>query len=157
MWFWLLLCLAIVLSAIAVLRFGSLAARRRGLLLFTALTIVSIVTARMGRDLYGRPDVTTPRQLSIAIGISLAAVALERLLRRDWGTQLIVAMAAGVIGIVQGLTLLPAFWHGLVLVAIPVGTERLVIALALGGGVGCLMFAFAGSNRDLQAPDTLVR
>jgi hypothetical protein len=144
-WFWLLLPLAILLAVFALVRSGRLA-MRRGVTYLTALTIVAVLTARTGRDLYGRPDVGAARQLSIAVGSVLVAVALERLLRGSWGTKLIVAMASGVIGIVEGLTLLPAFWHGLVLVAVPSGIERLAIALALGGGIASLALTFAGGS-----------
>lgn len=154
-WFWLLLPVAIVLAAIALLRFGPSARARLGLILVAVLTILAVVTARTGRDLYGRPDVTTARQISIAVGVAVALLAMERLARGGWGVKLIVAMATGVVGVVQGITLLSAFWHGPVLVAIPGGLARLCIALALGGGIATLVLTFGGAadrGSELEPP-----
>jgi hypothetical protein len=143
-WFWSLLSLAVVAGAVLALRIGDARLVRRAAPIAAAVAITAVVVARSGRDLYGRPDVTTARFLSIGIGLVLAGVAFERLLRGGLGVKLVVAMVAGVLGVVQGLTLLPAFWHGLVLVAFPVWIERISIALSLGAGIACLIFTFAG-------------
>jgi hypothetical protein len=157
LWSWLAIPLAIVMAALALLHFGRAAAVRRGGPLVAAVTTVAVVIARTGRDLYGRPQVTTGRYVSIAIGLAVALLVLERLLRGGAGIRLVVTMVVGVVGLVQGLTLLPSFWHGLVLAAVPGWIERCCVAVALGGGMASLVFAFVDSTeepgpRDEPAP-----
>jgi hypothetical protein len=142
LWVWLAIPLAIVVAALALLRFGSAAAVRRSAPLVAAATTAAVVIARNGRDLYGRPQVTTGRYVSIAIGLAVALFILERLLRGGAGIRLVVTMVVGVVALVQGLTLLPSFWHGLVLAALPGWIERCCVAVALGGGIAALVFAF---------------
>jgi hypothetical protein len=155
LWFWLAIPIAIVIAAITLLRFGRTAVVRRSTPLVAAITAVAIVVARTGRDLYGRPEVTTGRYVSIGLGIALAVLALERLLRGREGVKLIVAMIAGVLGVVQGLTMLPALWHGLVLATIPAEIERLCIGIALGGGLTTLIFTFADTKTEVDEPQPL--
>ena len=150
-WFWSLLSLTVVAGAVLVLRLGDQRLVRRAAVIAAAVAITAVVVARAGRDLYGRPEVTTARFVSIGVGLVLAGIAYERLLRGGLGVKLVVTMIAGVLGIVQGLTLLPAFWHGLVLVAVPAWIERICIALCLGAGIASLIFTFAGRS-DMDEP-----
>jgi hypothetical protein len=89
------------------------------------------------------------------MGVVLGAFLLERLARGGQGIRLIVAMAAGVAGLVQGLTLSPVFWHGLVLVSIPGWVERTAVALALGGGAAALVFTFADTKGESEGAPAL--
>jgi hypothetical protein len=146
LWFWLLITLAVVVAALALVRLGSTTAVRRSGPLIAAVTIAAVVVARTGRDLYGRPEVTTGRHISIGVGVAVALFLLERLLRGGPGIKLVVAMVVGVIALVQGLTLLPSFWHGLVLAAIPSWIERCCVAASVGGGIACLVLTFADKS-----------
>jgi len=140
----------VLIAAIALVRFGSSAAVRRSGPLIAAASTAAVVIARTGRDLYGRPEVTTGRYVSIGIGVAVALLIFERLLRGGAGIKLIVAMVVGVVALVQGLTLLPSFWHGLVLAAIPSWIERCCVAVAAGGGIACLVLTF-GDKSSLEA------
>jgi hypothetical protein len=155
LWLWLAIPVAIVIAAITLLRFGRTTVVRHNGPLVAAITAVAMVVARTGRDLYGRPEVTTGRYVSIALGVALALFAVERLFRGREGVKLIVAMITGVLGMVQGLTLLPALWHGFVLAAIPAEIERVCIGLALGGGVTTLIVTFADTRTELDKPQPL--
>jgi hypothetical protein len=66
-------------------------------------------------------------------------------------------MVAGVLGIVEGLTLLPVLWHGLVLVVFPATVERICVVLSLGGGAASLIFTFSNNGQESSElqPDAL--
>jgi hypothetical protein len=149
-WFWLLLSFSIAVSP------GLLLWRRTPLVrisgpLLAVVTTVSILVGRAGRDLFGRPDVATARYVSLVVGLILGALALDRLIRGGEETRSFVAMIVGVIGVVQGLTFLPTFWHGLVLAVTPGWVERLCAALSLGGGAASLIVCFTGARVEFQA------
>jgi hypothetical protein len=144
-WFWLAIPAAIIVAALFLLRVPRGRVEQAASLV-AAVTVVAIFVARTGRDLYGRPDITTVRYLSIAVGALLAVFLLERLARGGSGLRSIAAMVIGVVGLVQGSTLAPVLWHGLVLVAIPGWIERLCVALSIGGGAAALILTFAPSQ-----------
>jgi hypothetical protein len=147
-WFWLVLSVLIAIAAVAVLRWkGSRFAATGGPAL-AVITVVAVLIAHAGRDLYGRPEISTGRYITLGLSLVLGAIAVERLFRGGNGTKFIVAMVVGVIGLVQGLTMLSTFWHGLVLVAIPMTLERACVALAIGAGVASLVFSFTGTRPD---------
>ncbi|MEA2507442.1 MAG: hypothetical protein QOH48_2060 [Actinomycetota bacterium] len=146
-WFWLVLTALIAVSPALFLRRRA-SFSRIALPTLAALTTAAVLVARAGRDLYGRPDVMTARYVSLGIAVGLGIVALDRLLRGGEETKPFVAMIVGVVGVVEGLTLLPTFWHGLVLAALPGSVERLCGALALGAGTASLILCFAGARAE---------
>jgi hypothetical protein len=147
-WFWLVVTALIALLPALLLRRGRASLTRVGLPMLAALTTASILVARAGRDLYGRPDVTAARYVSLGVAVGLGILALDRLLRGGKDTKPFVAMIVGVIGVVEGLTLLPTFWHGLVLTALPGSVERLCGAITLGAGTASLILCFAGARAE---------
>jgi hypothetical protein len=146
-WFWLAIPVALVAAALALLRLRP-GRVPPGASVVATFAVLGVFVARTGRDLYGRPEITTPRYVSIAIGLVLSAFLLERLARGGPGVRSIVVMVAGVVGLVQGSTLAPVFWHGLVLAAIPSWIERSCVALAIGGGAAALLLTFAPSTEE---------
>jgi hypothetical protein len=146
-WFWLVIPVALVAAALALLRLRPIRVPP-GASLAATLALLGVLVARTGRDLYGRPGITTPRYASIAIGVVLGAFLLERLARGGPGVRSIVVMVAGVVGLVQGSTLAPVFWHGLVLAAIPSWIERSCVAFAIGGGAAALLLTFGPSTDE---------
>jgi hypothetical protein len=146
-WVWLAIPLVIVAASLLLLRLRRTYAAQAAPVV-AAVTVVAIFVARTGRDLYRRPEITPARYVSIAVGGVVAAFLLERLARGGAGVRSIVGMVAGVVGLVQGSTLAPVLWHGLVLVAIPSWIERTCVALAIGGGAAALLVTFAPSKED---------
>ncbi|MDP9222930.1 MAG: hypothetical protein M3P18_03585 [Actinomycetota bacterium] len=151
-WFWLMIPLVILAGALTILRFGGAPLIRMGGATLGAITAVAVVIARAGRDLYGRPEVTTGRYVSLGIALALGVLALDRLVRARQDAAAFIGMIVGVIGLVEGLTLLPTFWNAVVLAAIPSWLERLCAALALGAGTASLIYSFAGTTEDLNQP-----
>jgi len=75
---------------------------------------------------------------------ALAAVALYGLVRARSELRILLAFVVGVIGIYQGVVLLPMLGHGLVLAALPAELERASVSLALAAGVAtCLLYLSA--------------
>jgi hypothetical protein len=147
-WLWLAIPIVLIAAALLLVR-TRVAYAAQAASAVAALTVGAVFVARTGRDLYGRPEITTARYVSIAAGAMVTAFLLERLARGSTGVRSISGMVAGVVGLVQGSTLAPVLWHGLVLVAIPSWIERICVALAIGGGAATLLLTFAPSKEGL--------
>jgi hypothetical protein len=141
LWPWFLPVAAAVALAGACVRW------RHGRAVLTALALLAVpavVVARAGRDLYGRPGVGTWGYVSLGLAIALGAAAVLVLLLARRQVSMFVALLAGVVGVAEGIALLPALDHGLVLADLPAWLERAAVAVALSAGAGaCVLYVFA--------------
>jgi len=135
-WAWLSLASALGLAAVvAAWRRGPTAVRLA--LLATPL----IWTVRIGRELYGRPNVGTVGYLE-AIGTSaVGAWILYGLVNRNLDVRSFTALMAGLGGLYQGLTMLPVLTHAIALTLLPTTAARVFVVGCLGLGAGALVGA----------------
>ena len=143
LWLWpLLLVLACVPALLRLRDAGLEDVATVGL---AVLALASATAARLGRELYGRPTVST-WQLVIAGGSCVVAVALLVLvLRRDWRS--VAAAAIGILAVYQGLALLGVLRNGFVLAAIPAWGERASAITSLASGAAVLVVVILTPSR----------
>lgn len=115
------------------------AARSAPVLLTLALMATAAVWAiRIGRELYGRPEVPVPGWIEIAITSVIGTLFLFGLTRRDAGARLSTAFFVGFGALYEGLTMLPVLTHAIALSALPSLLARILEAVAIAAGVGVL-------------------
>ena len=142
-WFWpiivLLLCVA------AVWRIG-----RPSLDVFFArilglVAMAALVVAAAGRELYGRPFVSSSQVVVLALIVSFAVLAVARLvLRRPGFFSLLVIGAAS---IWAGVDLLPTLVNGFVLMVVSPFVARTATVLCLGPGSASRCWGSAPARR----------
>ncbi len=148
LWFWPLLLVVVCIPALLKLREARLETQVGvGL---AGLALISSTLARLGRELYGRPTVSS-WQLALVGVTCLVAVALAALYSRcEWrpvGGILIGIAAAG-----QGLELVSTLRDGWVLAAIPAWLERSAAGLSLASGAALILISLS-----LGLPDRAVK
>ena len=120
LWFWPLLVAAACIPALLKLREARLETQV-GVAL-AGLALVAATTARLGRELYGRPTVSS-WQLVLVAATCLVAVALAVLYSRpDW--RVLGGLLIGIVAAYQGLALVSTLRDGWVLAAFPAWLER---------------------------------
>jgi len=130
LWFWPLLVAAASIPALWKLREARLEAQVGAILAGVAL--VASTVARLGRELYGRPTVSS-WQLALVALSCLVAVALALLYSRpEW--RALGGFAIGIAATYQGLALVSTLRDGWVLAAIPTWLERSATAVSLASG-----------------------
>ena len=136
-WAWLTLACALAAcsSAGAVLLRGG---RRLAVALGLAATLL-IWAVRVGRELYGRPDVGTGGFLGAALTSAVGVALLVGLLHTDRDVRLFTAFAAGFGSLYEGLTMLPVLTHATALSLLPSSAARVAVLLILGLGTGALV------------------
>jgi hypothetical protein len=151
LWFWpLLLVLACVPALLRLRDAGLDGVATVGL---AGLALATATAARLGRELYGRPTVST-WQLVLAGGSCLVAVALLVLvLRRDWRS--VAAGAIGIVAVYQGLALLGVLRNGFVLAAIPAWVERTSAGASLASGAALLVVVILTPSRARESSTDL--
>ena len=148
LWFWPLLVVAACIPALLKLREARLEGRVGAALAVVAL--LSSTVARLGRELYGRPTVST-WQLVLVGATCLVAVALAVLYcLPDW--RVLAGMLIGVFAAYQGLALLSTLRDGWVLAAIPAWLERSATALSLASGIALVLVSITRRIPD-RAPE----
>jgi hypothetical protein len=146
LWFWPILLAVACLPALLRLREARLEAPVGAGLALVAL--VSSTVARLGRELYGRPTVSS-WQLVLVASTGLIAIALAVLYsRRDWRT--IGGLVIGVAAAYQGLALVSTLRDGWVLAAIPGWLERTTTAVSLASGVALVVVALTAGISDRE-------
>lgn len=137
LWFWPLLLLVACIPALVKLREARLETQVGvGL---AGLALVSSTLARLGRELYGRPTVSSWQLVLVAV-TCVIAVALAALYRRpDWRpvAGILIGIAAGG----QGLELISTLHNGWVLAVIPAWLERTAAGLSLASGVALVVIS----------------
>jgi hypothetical protein len=142
---WLRIALAAVLAAVASVA----ATRSTPVTVGLALVAVPFVWAiRVGRGLYGRPDVPVVGWIGIAITCLVGAALLYGLLSRDDGTRVLTAFLAGFGALYEGLTMLPVLTHAIALSTLPTAFVRVAEVLILGAGIGALAGSVLGHMRE---------
>jgi hypothetical protein len=124
-----------------------------------AAGLAAALVARLGRELYGRPDIPATSLVLIAVSCVLAVVLLRGLLTARGERRQLVALLIGGLALYQGLTLVPNLTKGIVLAALPANVERAAVATALACAVATLavgMFAEAFERVRLTARTPLV-
>ena len=141
LWFWPLLLLVACIPALLKLREARLEAQVGAGLAGVAL--VSATVARLGRELYGRPTVSS-WQLVLVATTCLVAVLLALLYgRRDW--RPVAGIVIGVVALAQGLELVSTLREGWVLAVFPAWLERTATGLSLASGAALLVVSIAGA------------
>ena len=135
LWFWPLLVVAACIPALMKLREARLEAQVGAVL--ASLALVSATVARLGRELYGRPTVSS-WQLVLVAATCLIAVALAALYSRpNW--RVLAGMMIGTVAAYQGLALLSTLRDGWVLAVIPAWLERSATAISLASGIALVV------------------
>ena len=144
LWFWPLLVVAACIPALLKLREARLEGRVGAALAVVAL--LSSTVARLGRELYGRPTVSTWQLVFVGV-TCLVAVALAVLYcLPDW--RVLGGMLIGVFATYQGLALLATLRDGWVLAAIPASLERSATALSLASGIALVLVSITRGIPD---------
>jgi hypothetical protein len=138
----------VALSAVLAAASSALATKWTTALVALALTATSAVWAiRIGRELYGRPNVTAVGYAGVAITCAVGAAFVYGLVRRDEGIRVLTAFLVGVGALYEGLTMLPVLTHAIALSALPTTVARLLEVLTLGAGIGALVGSVFGHLR----------
>jgi hypothetical protein len=146
--------LRIGLAAVLALAASFAAARSTPLTVGLALVAVPLVWAiRVGRELYGRPNVPVVGWVEVAITCLVGAALLYGLVSREEGTRVVAAFLAGFGALYEGLTMLPVLTHAIALSALPSGFVRVAEVLVLGAGIGALVGSALGHMVRQPAPE----
>jgi hypothetical protein len=149
LWFWPLLLAVVCFPALLKLREARLEAPVGAGLAFLAL--VASTVARLGRELYGRPSVSSWQLVLVAV-TCLVAVALAVVFnRREW--RMIGGLAIGIAAAYQGLALVSTLRDGWVLAAIPSWLERTSTAVSLASGVALVVVSITVGASDRETED----
>lgn len=135
LWFWPLLVAVACIPALLRLREARLEAQVSAAL--AGLALVSSTIARLGRELYGRPTISS-WQLVLVATTCLMAVALAVLYSRpDW--RAVGGIVIGIAAAYQGVALVATLRDGWVLAAAPAWLERSATALSLAAGIALIV------------------
>jgi hypothetical protein len=141
LWFWPLALLAASLPALLRLRDVRWDPAAQWLL--AAVALAAATGARLGRELYARPSISTGQLVLVGVTCAVAAGLAGLFLRRDW--RVVAGVAIGVAGLYQGLALLGTLRNAFVLAAIPDWAERTATIVSLTAGVGLLVVVLAAN------------
>jgi hypothetical protein len=135
LWFWPVLVLAACIPALLRLREARL--EEQVSVGLAGLALVSATVARLGREFYGRPTVSSWQLVLVGV-TCLIAVALAVLYSRpDW--RMIGGMLIGIFALYQGLALVSTLRDGWVLAVLPAWLERSATALSLSSGIALVL------------------
>lgn len=145
-WAWFVLaCAVAALSAAAALLQGT----GRWLAVPLGLAATALVWAvRVGRELYGRPDVGPGAYLDVFLTAAVGVALLVGLLHKDREVRLFTVFAAGFGSFYEGLAMLPVLTHATALSVLPSGAAHVAVALILGLGVGALVVSGVQGLRE---------
>jgi hypothetical protein len=141
-----------VLAALPLL-VAVLAARRKPWLWPAATALAALAGLATLADLSGFAlgglAVTPDRWLLFAVEVGLTAAALGFLARP--GARLLAVAALAAFAVLQALSELAVFRHGVVVSALPATAVRLAAAIALGAGLGAAGLVFAAPTSTTAA------
>ncbi len=147
LWFWPLLVIAACLPALLMLREARLEAHVAAALAGIALT--SATVARLGRELYGRPGVSSWQLVLVGTTCLVAAALAVLYSRPDW--RALGGILIGIVAAYQGLALVATLRDGWVLAAVPAWLERSATALSLASGVALVLISLRVEIADRAA------
>jgi hypothetical protein len=137
----------VLVVALAVGATGALAAWRM-LFVPAALFASALVwVVRIGRALYGRPDVGIGSYVNIALTSVIGVGLVYGLVHRDVSVRRFVALLAAAGCLYEGLTMLGVLTHAVALSELPTPAVRLAVATFLGVGAALLVTTFYEGNR----------
>jgi hypothetical protein len=148
-WFWPVVVVLGCLGALLRVRDPRLEAASMNVL--AAVTLGAATLGRLGRELVGRPTVSTWQLLLVALTCAVAAGLAVLYLKREWRALAAAAIAA--LGVYQGLALVGTLLHGFVLSVLPAWLERAAAITSLAAGAGLFVIVVAGATQ----PDGAVR
>jgi len=148
-WFWPVVVVLGCLAALLRLRDPRLEAASMNVL--AAVTLGAATLGRLGRELVGRPTVSTWQLLLVALTCAVAAGLAVLYLKREW--RALAAAAIAVLGVYQGLALVGTLLHGFVLSVLPAWLERAAAITSLAAGAALFVIVVAGATQ----PDGAVR
>jgi len=143
-WFWPIAVVLGCLAAVLRLRDPRLDAAAAAVL--AAVTLGAATLGRLGRELVGRPTVSTWQLLLVALTCAVAAGLALLFVRRTW--RAVAGLCIAVLGIYQGVALAGTLLHGFVLSVLPGWLERASAAASLAAGAGLLVTVLAGATRS---------
>jgi hypothetical protein len=144
LWFWPLLVVAACIPALLKLREARLEPQVGWALAGVALAASTV--ARVGRELYGRPTVSSWQVVFVGV-TCLVAVALALLFTcAEW--RALAALAIGVAACYQGLALVSTLRDGWVLAALPAWIERGATAVSLASGIALMVISLGPGVAD---------
>ena len=151
-WFWPIVVLLASLPAVIRLRRSRLDATVMTVLALA--TLGASTTARLGRELYGRPTVSGWQLAVVAITCLFAVVMAWMYVHPEW--RWIGAMLIAVTGMYQGVVVVATLLHGFVLGVLPPVAERITTITALAGGAGllALLLTSAGVSSEEEERQT---
>lgn len=130
-----------------VLALASAAAATRSTAALTAIGLAAVAatwTVRLGRELYGRPDVPVTGWIGVALTCLIGTTLLFGLTRRDGDARAFTAFFAGIGALYVGLTMLPLLTHAIALSVLPSSLARALEVVVLGAGIGTLLGSVFG-------------
>jgi hypothetical protein len=156
---WLIVVVAAAALALLAAGFWSRAAgvRPRMLNWLAALTLVALVAARLGRELYGRPDLGAGNFAELALTIAVGAAAGYLLLRGAPDTRSLVALVVGVVGPYQVARFAAMLTGGLVFARLPAPVEQAAVALIAVAAPATVVLAVRGDLPPVPQLDSRVR
>ncbi len=146
LWFWPTVVCLVCLAALIRARDQRIIQRLGALL--ALLTVAAVAAGRIGRELYGHPDVSAWQRVDLALTVVLALLALVAFVRSN--VRPFTSFMVGAFGLYQGLVLLPTLTHGYVMAAMPAPVERSAASVSLACGIGamlCFVLAVAPQQR----------
>ncbi len=149
LWFWPLLLVAACIPALLKLHEARIETQVGAAL--ASLALVAATVARVGRELYGRPTVSSWQLVLVGV-TCLVAVALAALYsRRSW--RVVGGILIGIAAAAQGLELVSTLRDGWVLTAFPAWLERTTTALSLAAGVALIIVSLSLGLPDSREAD----
>jgi hypothetical protein len=139
LWFWPLLLVVACIPALLKLREARLEAQVGAVVAGVAL--VAAMVARLGRELYGRPTVSTWQLVLVGL-TCLVAIALVALYSRSVWRPL-AGVLIGIVAAAQGLELVSTLRDGWVLAAVPAWLERSATGVSLAAGVALVVVSLS--------------
>ena len=127
-----------VIAAIGVALAAAALRRRHAEVALPVLALAAALVARLGRVLFGRPEVPASSLAVAAVSCVVALALLWALFKAGGERRQLVALVIGGLALYQGLTLAPTLSKGVVLAALPASIERAAVATALACAVATL-------------------
>jgi hypothetical protein len=142
LWFWPLVLLGACLPAL--LRLGDAGRRFEQMAgsLLAGLALAGATLGRLGRELFGRPSVSTGQLALVALTCVVAGGLALLWSRGEW--RPVAGTLIGVVSLYQGLALVGTLRNAYVLAAIPAWAERTAASVSLAAGIGLLVVTVAG-------------
>ena len=147
-----------VITAIGVALAAAALRRRYAEVALPVLALAAALVARLGRELYGRPEVTAASLAVAVLSCVLALALLWGLFKARAERRQLVALVIGGLALYQGLTLAPTLTKGVVLAALPANIERAGVATALACAVATLaVVVLEGAFERVRHPPLVMR